>query len=133
MSMRMRSRRGFTLLEVLVALAILAIALAAVIKGVSGHSANAAYLRDRMFAHWVALNHMAEIRLGLVSLERAQDTGKEEMGSHVWYWKTVVTKTVDQDLRQVTIEVKAAQEDESALTQLVSFIDRPATGLGVTR
>ena len=53
---RMKTNDGFTLLEVLVALAILAISLAVLLKISAQNANNAAYLRDKTFAHWIALN-----------------------------------------------------------------------------
>ena len=47
---------GFTLVEVLVALSVIAIALAAVLKGASEGASSARYLRDKTLAHWVAMN-----------------------------------------------------------------------------
>ncbi len=55
--------RGFTLLEVLVALAVLAIAMAALIKTGGENTRSAAYLRDKTLAQWVAMNVIAEQRL----------------------------------------------------------------------
>ena len=49
---------GFTLLEVLVALVVLALLLGAVIQATGNYTANQVYLRDRIFAEWVAHNQL---------------------------------------------------------------------------
>jgi len=49
-------QRGFTLLEVIVALAVIAFALSAAVSAVSGNTRNAAGLQQRTYAHWVAMN-----------------------------------------------------------------------------
>ncbi|MFO7808537.1 type II secretion system minor pseudopilin GspI, partial [Guyparkeria sp.] len=55
-----RTSRGFTLLEVLVALVVLAVALGALIKAGSEHARNTAYLQERALAGWVAGNLVAD-------------------------------------------------------------------------
>ena len=56
-------QHGFTLLEVMVALAVIAFALAAAVSAVSGNTRNAAGLQQRTYAHWVAMNKMAELQI----------------------------------------------------------------------
>ncbi len=58
-----QSQRGFTLIEVLVALAIVAIGMAALLSALSSSADSASYLRDKTFAEWVALNRIEEVRL----------------------------------------------------------------------
>jgi len=119
---------GFTLLEVMVALAVLAIALAALIKGVSANSANAAYLRDKSFAHWVGMNVVAEQRLIAGGNEQGVKRGEEEMGNHTWYWSARVSETFDEDVRRLDVEVRASEErDGTPLATLVAFLPRPAS------
>ena len=55
--------RGFTLIEVLVALAIVAIGMAAVLGTLTSSANTVVYLRDKTFANWVALNQIAQLRL----------------------------------------------------------------------
>jgi general secretion pathway protein I len=78
---------GFTLLEVLVAVAILAVALGALIKAASDNAANAAYLRDRTYAHWVALNQVARYQVGLEAPHGGTRRGVSEMAGRQWYWQ----------------------------------------------
>ena len=59
----MSRTRGFTLIEVLVALAIVAIGMAAVLGALTSSANTVAYLRDKTFAQWVALNQIATLRL----------------------------------------------------------------------
>lgn len=116
------SQSGFTLLEVLVALAVLAIALAGLIKGMSGNAANTAYLRDRTFSQWVALNVVAEQQL---SLEQSQATGSETMGGHEWYWEYVLKDTFDEEIKRLEVKVSADNKPGSeAVTKIVAFIPR---------
>ncbi len=121
-----RTARGFTLLEVMVALAVLAIALAALIKGVSDNTANAAHLRDRTLAHWVGMNVVAEQRLATKWDERGEQRGEEEMANHTWYWSARLVETFDEDVRRLEVEVRAEDERDAApLARLVAFIPRP--------
>ena len=57
------ARRGFTLIEVLVALAIVAIGMSAVLSALSSSADTVSYLRDKTFAQWVALNKIATLRI----------------------------------------------------------------------
>ncbi|MBL4833564.1 MAG: type II secretion system minor pseudopilin GspI [Pseudomonas sp.] len=77
--MRTRSE-GFTLLEVLVAMTILAVALAALVKGGSDHSRNTLYLQERTLAHWAGQNLLAEYETGMRPVAEGNRTGDTEMG-----------------------------------------------------
>lgn len=87
----MTRQRGFTLLEVLVALAILATALGAAIKVASENAANAAYLRDRTHAHWVAANQINRFQADLEPLpESGPLDGVERLGGRDWFWQATL-------------------------------------------
>ena len=89
-----RTSRGFTLLEVLVALVVLAVALGALIKAGSEHARNTAYLQERTLAGWVADNLLADYEAGL----RRIDTGSERIRSRLagrdWQAQIEITNTV---------------------------------------
>ncbi len=119
-------QRGFTLLEVMVALAVLATALAALIKGVSDNTANAAYLRDKSLAHWVGMNVVAEQRLTGDWNDKGIKRGEEEMGNHTWYWSAQFVETFDKDVRRLDVKVAADEKrDAQPLVTLVAFVERP--------
>jgi len=79
--MRGRSSRGFTLVEVLVALVIVAMGLAALMTAVSGAARTSGYLRDKTLAQWIALNRLSEVRLTVNKLAPIPTTASSSLGS----------------------------------------------------
>jgi general secretion pathway protein I len=117
--------RGFTLLEVLVSLAIVAIAMGALIKGGAANASNAAYLRDKTIAHWVAMNKAAEFQLDPAWPAVATTEGKVEMASREWQWKAKVSATPDADVRRLDVDVRAADgSKDEVLDRLSAFLPR---------
>ena len=119
---------GFTLLEVLVALAIVAFALLAIIKTTSETTANIAYLRDKTLAQWVALDRLAELR----SQSDWPTTGirKDEIEQYgvEWQWIQEISETSEEHLRRVDISVIFADtgDEESPLITISGFLPDPA-------
>ncbi len=123
----MRQRiRGFTLLEILVALAVLAVALAAVIKAVGGYTSNQAYLRDRTLATWVARNVLVEQQVKDAWPDVGELKGDAEMGGRKWHWVGTVSQTDEEDLRRLDVAVRPIDaEDSQPLAVLSGFLRRP--------
>ncbi|HEY9147528.1 MAG TPA: type II secretion system minor pseudopilin GspI [Gammaproteobacteria bacterium] len=117
---------GFTLIEVMVALAVVAVALAALLKGVSTNTVNAAYLRDKSFAHWVAMNVVAERQLAAEQQTELAERGEAEMGGRSWLWRARLVETFDAAIWRLEVEVRPADSmDDAVLAQLVAFLPRP--------
>lgn len=120
--------KGFTLIEVMVAVAIIAMALPALMYNVSMQLDSTAKVRDKVVAQWVATNKMAEFRLSTRQgnkVSRGKSQGKEEMLGQQWYW-TSETKPFPQPLLAgvfaVQIEVRKQKGDENPLFTLFSTL-----------
>lgn len=124
MTRSVHNARGFTLLEVLVALAVVAIALGAGIKAAGSNIGNAAYLRDRTFAHWVAMNKLTEMEtMKKFPAPGSTERGTMLMAGHEWHWKveTKVTKDFEPyEFGVATVEVRRGEDDEGTLANLVA-------------
>jgi general secretion pathway protein I len=122
-----KNSRGFTLLEVIVALAVIAFSLAAAASAVSGSARNASGLQQRTYAHWVAMNKMAELQIDKKWPSLRTTRGSMLMARHEWFWSMKVSKTPDGKdlLRRVDIMVRPEEDDESPLATVTGFVGRP--------
>jgi general secretion pathway protein I len=121
-----RQVTGFTLLEVLVALAVLALTMGAVIKAVGDYTGNQAYLRDRTLAVWVARNVLAEQQLESAWPGVGEIKGNSDMGGREWSWLVTVTQTEEEELRRLDVEVHMIDDDDSEpLAVLSGFLWQP--------
>lgn len=99
---------GFTLLEVLVALAVLAIAMGAIISAVTQSITTIATLRERTFAGWVALNQINVLLLETEPWpEEGARTGVTELAGRVWRWEAQFHPSELPDLRRLELAVRA--------------------------
>ena len=118
---------GFTLIEVLVAIGIAAIGLAAVLAVVTNSAGNAASQRTRTLASWVALNQITTTRL-VSTLPNVDVTkGDIEYANSKWKWEQNVTQTDVPNIRRIDVRVRLADDPEDATRATVSaFVGRAA-------
>jgi general secretion pathway protein I len=117
--------RGFTLIEVLVALAVAAMGLAAVLAIVTNTANAAAGVRERTFAAWIAGNRIADTRLSgeFPSVDRT--TGELEYGGMRWEWEQTVTQTEVPGMRRLDVRVRLADApDDAFLATVTGFAGR---------
>ena len=115
---------GFTLIEVMVALTIIAISLGALLN-TSGTQANSAtYLKQKTLAHWVAMNELTQLHI----LKKLPDVGKKQgsttMANHEWHWIRTTKKTEQANTRQITYQVFADKDYKKNLTSLIGYVAR---------
>jgi general secretion pathway protein I len=118
---------GFTLLEVLVALAVLAITLSSLIQTVSLNARTVGMLRDRTFAHWVAMNQITEMQVAQEWPGTGTRNGKVEMAGKEWGWTIRVTDTPNPTIRRLDVEVFQSAEREEQVTSLIGYLQQPDT------
>lgn len=119
-------RRGFTLIEVLVALTILAVALAAGMRALAQSADGATTLKLRTLALWVAQN-----RLALAELERPWPATGTQSGTTLqsgvaFAWRADVASTPNPAFRRIEIVVAQATVPDYALARLVGYLGVPA-------
>jgi len=98
---------GFTLLEMLVAVAILAIAMSAIISGMARHVDNAGRLRQKTIALWVAHNRLTELEVQRTWPDVGKSDGEVKMGGAKWKWFVEIKATPDPHVRRADIRVRA--------------------------
>ena len=113
--------KGFTLLEVLIALTVLTIGLGTVIKVTGNQASQLAYLKDKTIALWVANNKVNEVQLNNWP-GTGTSSGQEFMASQEWQWKLKVSNTADKDLRRLDVEVKRANKKGEPVIRFISFV-----------
>lgn len=115
---------GFTLLEIMVAMFIFAVAGAAIVKTTAEHINSVGKLEQITFATWVANNQLT--RASLLS-EKTWPLNKNQRGSvemldRTWYWEQEVQDTADQDLKAVIVTVGLDREYESSIASVTTYI-----------
>ena len=125
--MNRRNAAGFTLLEVLVALAVIALSMGAIIKATGDYTNNQSYLRDRTVAMWVARNVLVQYRVDKEWPKVGERKGTQEMGNREWRWLAVTSQTDEEELRRLDVEVFPidSEDDESPLSVLSGFLVQP--------
>lgn len=123
-------RKGFTLVEVLVALAIISIALMSALRAAGQGTNNAAELRSRLLAGWVAENRLAEHRALAEWLPLGIHRGTAQEGGLDFHWREEVIATPNAAFRRVDVRVFATAEELHSLAHLTGFIVNAPPGSG---
>ena len=108
-----KHQHGFTLIEVVVAVFVIAIGLGAVIKTIGTVTRNTALLSERTVAMWVAQNALAEFELDLENNAAEETQGTEEMIGIEWHWTKTIVNTKDPGVRRVEFQVRQDNDDDS--------------------
>lgn len=121
-----KAERGFTLIEVLAALVVLALTLGGIMNASVFYGRNAVYLQNKTVAGWVANNQLVQTQLSRSWPETGRSNGQVDMAQQAWFWEREVEKTEDDRLRRVTLRVRLDEADEDAwLVKMSAFFAQP--------
>jgi general secretion pathway protein I len=115
-----RDSRGFTLIEVLVALVVVSLGMLAVIQTVSQTANNSTYMRDKTVAHWIGMNQLTEVRLQPSAPNIDKSSDEIEMAGRDWRWTMEVKQTAIETIRRIDIRVRLADAPETSSLATVS-------------
>jgi general secretion pathway protein I len=97
--------KGFTLIEVMIALSVVAIGLMATLKAVNEEVSGANLTRNKMIALWVLENKVAEIRLNPLLPNIGINEGQQTLFNQTWQWQTNTTNTANTKIRKVEVSI----------------------------
>lgn len=120
----MRSRRGFTLIEILVALAILAVALAAAVRAAGMGTDTALDLKEHLLAGWVAQDRVAEYAARPLWPDIGTRQGNADQAGLRFVWRETVSGTPNPRFRRVEVQVFPARTPDRAVARLVGYAVR---------
>lgn len=122
---RAASRQAaFTLIEVMVALAIVALSLSAVVASVSQMVTAASAMQERTYASWIAQNKISEIRLSDTTPEVSKSDDRVTFASVDWALETTISETGVENLYRIDVAVSYAGSDQTVRT-VTGFVGEP--------
>lgn len=117
----MRRATGFTLLEVLVALVVVAVAVAALGRAGSQVLHGQAELEQRTVALWVADNALAELRLD-PAMTPGRRQGSADMAGRSWYWDMLIQPAPGGEMLRVDVAVHDAPGRAAPILMHTGFV-----------
>jgi len=118
--------KGFTLIEVMLAMAVFAIAGIALLSTASNNAQNMGYLEDKMFADWVASNQLVAVSLEKKWPPKNNAKGEVELAGRHWFWQQKVVKTTDKNMRSIVIEVRLTEDEKLPLASFTTYVAKAA-------
>ena len=117
---------GFTLVEVLVALAVIALGLTAVIKALGDYTEAASYTRQKTLASWVATNKLTEIAVAPTWPALGDYDEDVEFARQEWRCAIEVSETAVMNLRRVDVSVSLVDKPDVVVHKVSALIEPPA-------
>ncbi len=118
------SEQGFTLVEVMVALTIVAFSLTAIAASMNQMIDAANAMRDRSYASWIAQNKIAELRLANITPEVSATSGEVDYANGEWSWRAVISETGIENFYRVDVSISHAGS-EYVIRTVTGFIGEP--------
>ena len=95
---------GFTLIEVLLALSVIAIALTALLKAISQNVETSRRIKEKTVSHWIAMQAVSMVQLNLLQINQSQETTQDTtMLNEHWYWRVKVSSTPQKNIQKIIV------------------------------
>jgi general secretion pathway protein I len=125
-------QQGFTLIEVIVAMAVIALGVGALLSTLNSSAGAITHLRERSYAEWIALNRISETRLATTAATTGVTSGEVEFAGSKWLWRQEVVDPQVAGILRLNVSVahagdkatKAAQSGENfpAVATVYGFV-----------
>lgn len=119
-----KNKQGFTLIEVMLAMAVFSIAGVALLGASSSNINNTALLQDKMLSSWVASNQLVQVKLDKKWPLKNNQKGEEELASRIWYWRQEVISTTTETLKVVAIHVSPDKAAKKPTASLMTYLGK---------
>lgn len=122
---RIRREAGFTLLEILVALGIVAVGITAYVSAMSSSIDDAGTIETRVLSSWIASNQFAVLHLEHAWPASGETDGQGREGGRVFYYQQVVSMTNDPTIRKVDITVFTDEARRRESGHMFGYLGKP--------
>lgn len=117
-------QKGFTLIEVMLAMAVFAIAGVALVDNAGTTFKNLGNLETQVMANWVASNQLVEMSIDKTWPPKNNKKDKVELAGREWFWLQKVIKTTDENMRAVVIEVRLQEDQALVEASLMTYVSK---------
>lgn len=128
---RCPTSRGFTLIEVMIAMFVIALGVGALLATLTSSADAAAHLREKSLAQWVALNRVSEVRLGNGRPAAGTTRGTVDYAGRTWRWQQTVNDPGIAGILRLDVLVAPQATDEPAAGPAEANTAFPALGRAI--
>ena len=118
--------KGFTLLEAMVALAIVALGMMAVNTQLNRYALTAVFIEEKTLASWIGSNVLTEFSIAPQWPDIGTTEGDLEFAQRDWVWEAEVSETPVENLRRVDVAVSLAVDPDVEIHSVSGLIEPPA-------
>ena len=125
-TIRSQPQQGFNLVEILIALVLLAMIIAMSAETSIGNVSSYQQTQNAMYARWVAANQVVEVQLKTAWPDTGTSKGESTMGNVKWTWVQTVSNT-SKDMRKLEVVVYDTFDKKQAIAIQTAYLSKPPT------